>query len=275
MRFNRRDPRAEHASSASIVVSITVFHTNVVLFRRFTWFPRSDRPVKPTRYDRTMDSTISQKGRYENPNRPGRRQNYSITKKEKHTMQNEQSPQRRHPTTTIGGAGLVTRYREGVVRLTRKEEPDHEIACIDAETLTRMPFLMTLIYQCIEKDATLSEETRHRAGQMARSMLYATQIRIPPRFGRETVAKKAAELFDPDQAIDETDIMISREDLKSLLAHCWEYAEEDLLFTPLEDRAGHIFPVMAHLFELIAGPNEELRQFVDDCLSEETYIQIA
>ncbi len=168
----------------------------------------------------------------------------------------------------------MTRYREGVVRLTRKEEPDHEIACIDAETLTRMPFLMLLIYQCLEKDATLSEDTRQRAGQMARRMRYATQMKIPPRFGSESVAKTAAELFDPDQATNETNVTISREDLKSLLAHCWEYAEEDFLFTQFEDRAGHVFPLMAQLYEVVAGPNEEIREFVDDCLSEEVYTQI-
>lgn len=189
-------------------------------------------------------------------------------------MQNEQLPQRRHPTITIGGAGLVTRYCDGVLRLTRKEEPDHEIACINADSFVKLPYVLPSIYECLEKDAALSEETRHRAEEMARRMNYAIQIRIPPRFSRESVAKRAAKLFKPDQVTDETDVTISREDLKSLLAHCWEYAEEDLLFAPLEDRAGHIFPKMAQLYEVIAGPNEELRQFVDDCLSEERYIQI-
>ncbi len=189
-------------------------------------------------------------------------------------MQNEKAPRRWHPTTTIGGAGLVARCHEGVVRFTPREEPDHEIACFDAETLIRMPFLMSLIYRCLEKDPTLSEDLRRYAGNMAQRMRCATQMRIPSKLGRESVAKQVAELFDPDQAIDETDVTISREDLKSLLAHRWESAEEDLLFTPFEDRAGHIFPLMAQLYEVIAGPNEELREFVDDCLSEEVYMQI-
>jgi len=189
-------------------------------------------------------------------------------------MQNEQLPQRGSPARTIGGAGLVTRYCDGVLRLTRREEPDHEIACINADNFVKLPYLLPSIYECLGKDAALSEETRHRAEEMARRMNYAIQIRIPPHFSKESAAKRAAKLFKPEQATDETDVTISREDLKSLLAHYWEYAEEDLLFTPLEDRAGHIFPVMAQLFELIAGPNEELRQFVNDCLSEETYIQV-
>ncbi len=255
-------------------VAASVFYTEVVLFHRFVRFPNSDRPLKPTRYDRAMESTISQECRHENSNQPDRRQNYSITKKEKQTMQNDHASQRTRPAVTIGGPEFIVRYDDGVLHLRLKEEPDRDIACIDADSFVKLPYVLPLVYECLEKDVTLSEETRHRAGQMARRMRYAIQMRIPPRFSGEGVAKKTAELFSSEQAIDEPGVTISREGRKSLLAHCWEYAEEDFILTPFEDRARHIFPMMAQLLELVAGRNEQLCEFVDDCLSEEVPMQV-
>ena len=99
-------------------------------------------------------------------------------------------------------------------------------------------------------------------------------MRFAPEFTRKHVAKKAAELFGLDRTSDEPDITISREDLKAILAQTWGAAMEEFLFTPFEDRANHIFSAMAQLLELLAGPNEELREFIDDALSEEVEAQI-
>ena len=178
------------------------------------------------------------------------------------------------PTTTVGTGRLMAQYRDGIARIVIKGEPDREVGWFDAGIFTGLPFLLSPILKCIKKDPTLPEETREWAARMARSVEYAVQVRSTTEFSREAVFKKAAELLDSCKPIEGPDISFSRHDLKMLLGCIWGHAMEDFVFTRFEDRANHVFPIMVHFYELIAGPSEELRQFVADHLSEEVESQI-
>ncbi len=178
------------------------------------------------------------------------------------------------PTTTVGIGRLMAQYRDGIARIVVKDKPDREVGWFDAEIFTRLPFLLSPILECMAKDPTLSEETHNWATRMARSMRHAVQLRSTPQFSRAAVFNKAAELLDSCEPIEGPDISLCRQDLKMILGSVWGHAMEDFVFTRFEERANHVFPVLVRLYELVAGPSEELGQFVADHLSEEVESQV-
>jgi hypothetical protein len=178
------------------------------------------------------------------------------------------SPNNR-PTMKIRTGTLLAKSRNGETCIMRSEEPEQELGCFDAKSLTGLPFLLSACLEYLGKDPTVPEEIRKQATETAQRMRYAFQLKNTLKFSSQEVFKLATEFFGKELNDDDSDITISRSDLKAILACSWGFAMEEFSFTPFEDRANHIFPAMAELFEQITSPNEELRQFVNDGLSAE------